>query len=1439
MSDHKITDFVDQSAIDGLARLKADMISAKETYIQVASELARGLRVPVDGLEQLERLSREVSDLQRQAAEATQRHSNALAEQGRVAANTTNTISRQLMEQERVNKTQREAYTEHERVKRLLEQYHDTYEGQLQSLVRINRELEANKKAQKDNEKALSLGRTSLAQYSAKQADLIAQHRSLTQEKRTLTQLMTAEEKAAQSQEGSYVQMSQQLELLKKAYKDLSEEGRSSDFGKELENAIQNLDAHLKDTAADMGEFQRNVGNYAIAGRDGVVTTDSLTAAMNQEARTTQDLIDQTKLLQEAKSMLDKNDANYTSTLDSLNAKIEENKRRLADVSDIIGKQATTVSEAEAQNKRLAEAIKLVDFTTEEGRKKIAEYNEKIAQNKKLIEDATPALQDYSKESKGLADQMLSLIGVNSNFGSSFVALGENAGKGGNVLDGFGMKAKAFGKTLLGLLSNPWVLAFLGIAGVVAGVKWWYDYNKGLMEASRLTENFTGETGAAADKVTSDMNTLAEHMGKGFDETIGAANTMVQQFGISWDEAYEKMKDGIVAGADMSGNMLANIERFAPALRDCGVSADEFMSILAETRNGVFNEDGIQNIVKASTRLRAMTKQTQESLDAVGISAKQMQEDLESGNISMIEAVQQVASKLKELPENSQEAGQVIKNVFGRTAAEGGELLIKSIADVNTSLEKAKENMGELGKVTEEQMKAERELDEIIMGIFKMSGTSFEQMTIQAKTYITQGLISIIKKCVDIVNWFIRMYNKSLVFRGAINSIVNGFKIMWEVVKFIFSQILDSFSAAGTVLEGVFTLDWDKVKKGWSEGMNALKGNVTTMAQNIAASTKEAFDNTFKGDELKEISYEAHAEDIPGPDRSGKSPSTKPQRVGQSEEEKKGTEKAAKEAEKRAKEELKRIHELEDSKIEAMAEGHEKDLALIRQKFKKKIDEIKGDGETEKALRLQLAEQCSKEVADCELKYQRELAKINLANRLASVKEGSKEELDLKLAQLEATRAAELRDAQRTGADITLINAKFNKQRIDLLEDYAKKQVEKAQQSYAAEAAIADNAYNQQLNRLNAQYAEELKAAGNNEQKREEITRKHEESVAKLTEYYASTKAKAAVASIEQLLQTEGLSAEERLKLEDELAKAKIECEKAVTDAVIAENQRQVDSDKRAFEKRMENAQKWLQVASDSLNAINELASAIFDAKIERIEEEQEANTEAGEAEQERITELVQKKVITEEEGEARKRAAEAKTAKKNEELEKKKQQLQYKQAVWDKANKIAQTGISTALGIMQTIASVGFPAAIPMIAVVGALGAVQLATILATPIPKYAKGTKDHPGGLAIVGDGGRQEIVAYGGNMFLTPDTPTLIEMPKGAEVFPDADALLASNSDLAASMRQIGESPQVIVNNDYSELKREIMILGYLIKMQTKAQRKFSARANYEQLKVTQGL
>jgi tape measure domain-containing protein len=52
--------------------------------------------------------------------------------------------------------------------------------------------------------------------------------------------------------------------------------------------------------------------------------------------------------------------------------------------------------------------------------------------------------------------------------------------------------------------------------------------------------------------------------------------------------------------------------------------------------------------------------------------------------------------------------------------------------------------------------------------------------------------------------------------------------------------------------------------------------------------------------------------------------------------------------------------------------------------------------------------------------------------------------------------------------------------------------------------------------------------------------------------------------------------------------------------------------------------------------------------------------------------------------------------------------------------------------------------------------------------IPQFANGTDGHKGGLAIVGDGGKKELIQTpDGQMMLSPNTSTLMNLPKGTQV------------------------------------------------------------------------
>lgn len=357
------------------------------------------------------------------------------------------------------------------------------------------------------------------------------------------------------------------------------------------------------------------------------------------------------------------------------------------------------------------------------------------------------------------------------------------------------------------------------------------------------------------------------------------------------------------------------------------------------------------------------------------------------------------------------------------------------------------------------------------------------------------------------------------------------------------------------------------------------------------------------------------------------------------------------------------------------------------------------------------------------------------------------------------------------------------------------------------------------------------------------ITKKeYEKRKAQITQDYAIIETERTMALLQELINVQGISDEERLRLKEALAEEEIKLIEKVRDAHTKARDEENESDKKYWEDIQSSIDKLKNVSDDAVDGLGTLfggitelilkmvkdgklgledllasAAAIseglstmvigmYDRQIEKIEERQKKNEEAAEEEKERIEDLVNSGVISTEVGEARKRAAEQTTADKNKELEKQKAEIQQKQAKWDKANSIIQATIATSLAVTKALPN------FVIAAIVSAMGAAQIAMIAAQPIPKYAKGTKDksHPGGLAIVGDGGKREVILTDSGAYITPSVPTLVDMPKHAEVIPDIvdykKMALRSDAMMLDKMRRDKGDPVIVnVNNDYSRLER----------------------------------
>ena len=1412
-----ITDLVAQQALDQLEQLDRKMEGTMAQFKDCAMELAKGLKIPVEVQGDLSALRQLSNDVMQRATQATQQYTQQLQQQQQVIANTTAAIAEQLQKQAQSNEATRQANG----VNREAMAVTDKVLGSLQQNIHLQAQykiqLEQVSAEQSRLKKQFEQGRLTSQQYADRLAAVTTRKTELTVASQKLQRVINADQKIMNSAEGSYEHMSQSLARLKQALRSDDAQSLTKDELQLLIQAEQQLSNELKHQDELLGEHHRNVGDYAIALENGVVQVDSLNAVLTQNAATIEGCIEQNKALEDAKTKLDTQDANYSQTLDAINQKIAENKQRISDVSDILGVQAHSVEEAEQQNKRLAEALRLVDDRQAGASEKIQAYNEQIKVNKKYIEDHTKGLQDNAKASDALLGQIRGLIGGTNTFGSSLKSLSVNAASGGTLLTGMGNSLKAFGKTLLGLLKNPYVLA---IAGVVAGFKWFYDYNKGLVEASRLTKYFTGLTGDAMRSVRDNVQAVSDTFGKNFNETLKTANAMSKNLGVSVNEATDIIAKGLAAGGMNSEQYLSNLQRFAPTFQKMGMTAEQAAVAMSQIdKAGVNSQRALMAMSRASLQLRTMSDGTAKSLNAIGVDAQQMSQDVQSGARSVQDAMAEVARKLQETGSNSKEAAAVMKELFGaRGESAIGDGFLTFLAESNKGMEELLGKQDSLQRLKLKEVEVNKELNDVLASLFDMTGGGFESITLKCKIWIKEGLVSAIKWVVDLINYFIDWYNESLVLRAAVNGFIMAWKNGYATLKVIFNVVIDAIKALGRnlkalgdIVEGVFTLSPEKVSKGFGQLMENFKvtwkevaNDAKSFGKEVADNFTDAVDKAMRPKLVARLDYNAVGNADIGDGGTGRVTGGAGSGTGGG-----GSDKKAKELDKTAKEELKIVEQLEEAKVKAMEDGIEKTLALIRLQYKKEIDAIKGNSEAAQKLRLLKAKELAVKLAQAQAAYDTQRADIDLKNRLATVKEGSEEEYTLKLNQLEKQREAEIAEAKKTGADVALINAKYRKQEEDLLEEHIQKQMEILNKKSANAQLRADADYEAKVEQLEKEYSAEIRNAKHTGKTVEQIKADYNRRRTEIDNQYADDTLQRQIDLISSQLQFEDMGKEEREKLQLELTKLTKQLARQRADAEKQATEEAVQADEAAAAKRKQNLQDWAQRAGEAIGRISDFMSALYDNQIQKIEELLEAEQERYDQEVNHIDYLAEHGAITEEEAEIRKRDAAAATAAKQEQLEKKKAQIEYRKALMEKANTIAQIGMATALGIMQALAM--FPPNIPLASFIGAMGAIQLATALAQPIKAYAEGTKGkpHPGGLALVGDGGSQELVMYDGKAYVTPDSPTLVDLPRGAEVIPDitTKTLQDLGASLNMSIPRDRSTGQPIVINDYSALESRV--------------------------------
>lgn len=326
-----------------------------------------------------------------------------------------------------------------------------------------------------------------------------------------------------------------------------------------------------------------------------------------------------------------------------------------------------------------------------------------------------------------------------------------------SVYNNFAIKTGASAKEMEGYSESIMSLYEEGYADSLSGVS----------DSMAVVKQSLGDVPTdKLEEVTEYAITLEETLGYDVAESMRTVNTLVDQFGVTYSDAYDLIVQGAQKGLDQNGDLLDVINEYSVQFKDYGYSAEDMFNMLSNgAAEGVWSIDSLANSFK-EFNIKASDGSADEALQALGLGFSESAADAEEmeraafnvskAEVDLAKAQAEAADVLAESGENSLEYQEALNNV---TQAEydlaDAEAAYNEAANATSyNLDEIKGKLaagGETAQAAQQQiitalMSVEDENQRYILGQ-QLMGTMWEDLGEDAiaAMYNTQGEISTTK----------------------------------------------------------------------------------------------------------------------------------------------------------------------------------------------------------------------------------------------------------------------------------------------------------------------------------------------------------------------------------------------------------------------------------------------------------------------------------------------------------------------------------------------------------------------------------------------------------------------------------------------------------------------------------------------------------------------
>ncbi|MED1784235.1 phage tail tape measure protein [Brevibacillus fortis] len=224
------------------------------------------------------------------------------------------------------------------------------------------------------------------------------------------------------------------------------------------------------------------------------------------------------------------------------------------------------------------------------------------------------------------------------------------------------------------------------------------DWND-LGSAITSVHSITGQAGDALKETTKNALLMRDAFNQEVNESVKAADTMMEQFGITSKDSFTLLAQAQQKGLDKSGDLLDTANEYANQFKALGFTAEEmFDTLAAGSENGAFNLDKVGDAVKEfNIRAKDGSKGTTEAFQMLGLDAAKMAQTFARGGPEAKKAFDQVLQMIAAI-EDPVQRNTVGVALMGSQFEDLEAPIIASMGTAQKQFDKTKDTMDKLNQ---------------------------------------------------------------------------------------------------------------------------------------------------------------------------------------------------------------------------------------------------------------------------------------------------------------------------------------------------------------------------------------------------------------------------------------------------------------------------------------------------------------------------------------------------------------------------------------------------------------------------------------------------------------------------------------------------------------------------------------------------------------------